>query len=314
MPKMSVLLAETIADGIVSRGMRPGDRLPTEAAMLAEYEVGRGTLREALRVLEAQGVIEIRVGAGGGPFVARPDTSGLARMLSLQLRLSDVTLREVLDARLIVEPSLAGQAAKNRSAEQVSVLRANQAALEKAPRGSAEFLRLNTEFHTLLASASGNRPLSALWSALSAIADGHEAGVRYTPAAFTGMIAAHRKIAAAVEARACAEAARVMTSHLEATRAFVARYYPHLLADPVTVVSGLTGLRSRFQIGQETVVVADDRGAPVEYAPAAADAQGRGAVRAVADQDVVDAAERPVEIHLVRVFRDVGGERFSRTG
>lgn len=238
MPKMSVLLAETIADGIVGRGMRPGERLPTEAAMLAEYEVGRGTLREALRVLEAQGVIEIRVGAGGGPFVARPDFRGLARMLSLQLRLSDVTLREVLDARLIVEPALAGQAASHRSPAEAAALRENQAALEKESRGSAEFLRVNRQFHTLLASASGNRPLSALWSALSAIADGHEAGVRYTPAAFTGMIAAHRKIVSAVESRDAAEAARVMTTHLQATRTFVSRYYPRLLDDPVTLVPG----------------------------------------------------------------------------
>jgi DNA-binding FadR family transcriptional regulator len=236
---MSVLLAEAIADGIVSRGMRPGDRLPTEAEMIAEYEVGRATLREALRVLEAQGVIEIRVGSGGGPFVARPDAHRLARMLSLLLRMSDVTLREVLDARLIVEPALAGQAAASRDEGHVAVLRANQEAMEKAPRGTEEFLRLNQEFHTLLASASGNRPLAALWSALSAIADGHEAGVRYTPAAFTGMIAAHRRIAAAVGSGDSAEAARVMTLHLQATRAYVARYYPHLIDDPVTLVPGV---------------------------------------------------------------------------
>jgi GntR family transcriptional regulator, transcriptional repressor for pyruvate dehydrogenase complex len=239
MPKMSVLLAETIADRIVSRGMRPGDRLPTEAEMIAEYEVGRGTLREALRVLEAQGVIEIRVGAGGGPFVARPDAARLARPLSLQLRMSDVTLREVLDARLIVEPALAGQAASLRDEAHVAALKANQSALERATRGSSEFLRLNQEFHTLLADASQNRPLAALWSALSVIADGHEAGVRYTPAALSGMIAAHRKITSAIEAGDSAEAIRIMTAHLEATREYVARYYPHLLDDPVTLVSSV---------------------------------------------------------------------------
>src|SRR5215470_1941545 len=139
---MPVLLAEAIAEAIVSRGLRQGDRLATEAEMIAEYEVGRGTLREALRVLEAQGVIEIRVGTGGGPFVARPDAGRLARMLSLLLRLSDVTLREVLDARLIVEPALAGQAASLRDDGHVAALHANQAALEKAARGSSEFLRL----------------------------------------------------------------------------------------------------------------------------------------------------------------------------
>jgi GntR family transcriptional regulator, transcriptional repressor for pyruvate dehydrogenase complex len=238
-PKMSVLLAETIADGIIGRGMRPGDRLPTEAEMIAEYEVGRGTLREALRVLEAQGVIEIRVGAGGGPFVARPDPGRLARMLSLLLRMSDVTLREVLDARLIVEPALAGQAAALRDDHHVAALRANQAALEAAPRGSPEFLRLNQEFHTLLADASGNRPLAALWSALAAIADGHEAGVRYSPAALSGMIAAHRKLTDAVAGGDGATAVWVMTSHLGATRDYVTRYYPHLLDDPVTLVSGV---------------------------------------------------------------------------
>lgn len=240
---MPVLLAEAIADGIVSRGMRPGDRLPTEAEMIAEYEVGRATLREALRVLEAQGVIEIRVGAGGGPFVARPDTHQLTRTLSLLLRMSGVTLREVLDARLIVEPALAGQAAARRVATDVAGLLANQSALEKAPRGGDEFMRLNQEFHTLIADASQNRPLAALWSSLGAIADGHGAGVRYSPAAFGGMIAAHRKIASAIENGDGASAIQAMTTHLEATRDYIDRYYRHLMDDPVSLVSSLARLR-----------------------------------------------------------------------
>jgi GntR family transcriptional regulator, transcriptional repressor for pyruvate dehydrogenase complex len=236
---MSVLLAEAIADAIVSRGLRPGDRLATEAEMIAEYEVGRATVREALRVLEAQGLIEVRVGAGGGPFVARPDPHGLARMLSLQLRMSDATLREVLDARLIIEPALAGQAAHRRRDGHVAALRANQRELEAAPRGSPGFLRVNEEFHTLIADASGNRPLAALWSALAAIADGHEAGVRYTAAAFGAMIAAHRKITEAIAAGDADEAIRAMTVHLEATQAYVARYYPSLIDTAVTLVRRL---------------------------------------------------------------------------
>jgi GntR family transcriptional regulator, transcriptional repressor for pyruvate dehydrogenase complex len=238
--KMPVLLAEAIADGIVSRGLRPGERLSTEAEMIAEYQVGRATLREALRVLEAQGVIEIRVGAGGGPFVARPDAHRLARMLSLLLRMSDVTLREVLDARLIIEPALAGQAARHRQDSDVQALKGNQQALMSASRGGTEFLRVNEQFHTLIAQASGNRPLAALWSALAAIADGHEAGVRYTATALSGMIAAHRKIGEAIIARDADEAARAMTVHMEATKAYVARYYPGIIDTPVTLVSGVS--------------------------------------------------------------------------
>jgi DNA-binding GntR family transcriptional regulator len=160
-------------------------------------------------------------------------------MLSLLLRMSDVTLREVLDARLIIEPALAGQAAQRRQGSHLAALGANQRLLEGAPRGGAEFLRVNEEFHALIADASGNRPLAALWSALAAIADGHEAGVRYTPAAFSGMIAAHRKISDAIIARDSAEAIRSMTVHLEATQAYVARYYPNLIDNPVTLVSVL---------------------------------------------------------------------------
>jgi GntR family transcriptional repressor for pyruvate dehydrogenase complex len=237
--KMPVLLADAIADGIVSRGLRPGDRLATEAEMIVEYEVGRATLREALRVLEAQGVIEIRVGAGGGPFVARPDAHRLARVLSLLLRLSDVTLREVLDARLIIEPALAGQAASHRQDGDVRALENNQRALESAPRGSPSFPRFNQDFHTLIADASGNRPLAALWSALATVADGHEAGVRYTSAALGGMVAAHRKITDAIIAQDADEAIRGMTVHLEATRAYVARYYPAIIDMPVTLVPGV---------------------------------------------------------------------------
>jgi len=157
----------------------------------------------------------------------------------MQLRMSDVTLREVLDARLIIEPSLAGQAARRRGDGHVAALRANQAALERAARGSADFLRVNEAFHTLIADASANRPLAALWSALAAIADGHEAGVRYTPAAFGAMIAAHRKITDAIITQDADEATRAMTVHLEATQAYVARYYPGLIDRPVTLVSAL---------------------------------------------------------------------------
>jgi DNA-binding FadR family transcriptional regulator len=234
---MSVLLAESIADGIVSRGLRPGDRLATEADMIAEYEVGRATLREALRVLEAQGLIEVRVGAGGGPFVAQPDGQRLARMLSLLLRMSDVTVREVFDARLIVEPALASQAAEHRTDAEVAAMRENQRALELAARGSEEFLRVNRDFHTLIADASQNRPLAALWSALSTISDGHQAGIRYKPTVLGGTIAAHRKIIDAVENHDGATAGRIMTAHLEAAQEYIRRYYRHLIDNPVDLVS-----------------------------------------------------------------------------
>ena len=133
----------------------------------------------------------------------------------------------------------AGQAARHRQESQVAALSANQSALQAAPRGTAEFMRANEEFHTLIADASGNRPLAALWSALAAIADGQEAGVRYTPAVLGAMIAAHRKICDAIIAGDADEAIRSMTLHLEATRDYVARYYPAIIDTTVMLVTGV---------------------------------------------------------------------------
>lgn len=234
--RKSSFLAESIADGILLVGLVSGDRLPVEAAMVAHYGVGRGSLREALRILEAQGVIEIRVGKGGGAFVAQPQPRALARPLSILFRLSSVGLREVFEARLIVEPALASLAATQRSETQLAALAENTRLLDEVRVGSDQWRRLNREFHTLVSEASGNRPLSMLWRALSTIADGHDAGVRYSPHALGGAVCAHRRVLAALTAGDGPAAHHAMTVHLQATVDHVRTFYPHLLDAPINVV------------------------------------------------------------------------------
>lgn len=237
--KTPVLLAESIAAGIANDGLRPGDRLPVEAEMLARYGVGRASMREALRILEAQGVLDIRVGAGGGPFVAQPQPQKVARVLSLMLRLSEVSFSEVMAARTVLERALAREAAVNRTPAQLDALHTNQTLMERLERGSPEFMAANREFHTLLSDASHNRVLALQWSALSTIADGSEVGIQYGPANLTGLLAAHRKIIAAVAQHDAAAAEAAMFTHLDAASEYVRRHYRHLYERPVTVVSSL---------------------------------------------------------------------------
>src|SRR3954470_21504747 len=82
-PKIAEYLARAMVDDIASRDLPPGTLLASEAQMIAEYGVGRGTLREALRILEVHGVIGLRPGPRGGAIVVATSVRDYSRMSSL---------------------------------------------------------------------------------------------------------------------------------------------------------------------------------------------------------------------------------------
>ena len=110
--KAAVVVARRLVDEILRDDLAPGTRLPPEHEMLEQLEVSRGTLREALRYLELQGVISIKSGPGGGPAVAVPDGHNLASDLGLLLAMSRTPFQHVLDVRLLLEPPIAAAAGR----------------------------------------------------------------------------------------------------------------------------------------------------------------------------------------------------------
>src|SRR3954452_7706790 len=148
--KLSTLLADSITDTILRNGMQPGDRLPPEREMREQFGVGRGTLREALRVLEAEGLIVVRAGPHGGPVVARPDADRLARLLILLLIGWGATLRNVYDVRVVLEPMAIAQAATAATEEQLEAIRASEDAVRAAIDDEPTFIEENQRFHRLL--------------------------------------------------------------------------------------------------------------------------------------------------------------------
>src|SRR5690606_7572843 len=95
-PKTAELLAQEIASEILSEELSPGDRLPLEGEMIARYGVGRSTVREALRILEVNGLIVMRAGRHGGPLVGDAGPTNFGRMLSLFMYANGVTLGEII--------------------------------------------------------------------------------------------------------------------------------------------------------------------------------------------------------------------------
>jgi DNA-binding FadR family transcriptional regulator len=105
-PKVAEVVAHNIARDISTRRLSPGARLPSEAVALARFNVSRSSLREALRLLELLGVISIRTGAGGGPVVSQVTSGDFGSTTTFYYHLIGVTIREILEARCILEPVL----------------------------------------------------------------------------------------------------------------------------------------------------------------------------------------------------------------
>jgi GntR family transcriptional repressor for pyruvate dehydrogenase complex len=160
-------ISEVIAREIVkdSRGLAPGTMLPSEAKLLEKYQVGRASLREALRLLEVQGLIVIRPGPGGGPMIAEADSVHFGRMASLYFHLAEATYRDTMDARLILEPVVAGIIAREQDPVHIAALERYlelEAAERSGEAGAFAEEERSLEFHALLMTMSGNPVITLL--------------------------------------------------------------------------------------------------------------------------------------------------------
>lgn len=212
--KVGERLARQIVSDLLADGIPVGSSLGSEAAMIAKYEVARPTLREALRLLEVQGLIVLRPGPGGGPMLQELSASDFARMTKLYLQMRHSTYREVLEARLALEPLMARLAATTRPPQGLRRLAELLAELEGEDLGNeATWQARSDAFHALVSSMSGNSVLDLLGPSLKEIYFGR----RRAPAAETARTvvrAAHIAVARAILDGDPDEAERRMREHM----------------------------------------------------------------------------------------------------
>jgi len=231
--KTAMLVAQRIVADIERLNLSVGDRLPPERAMLEEYGVGRGTLRESLRFLELQGVLSIKAGPGGGPVVERPDASNLATTLVLLLQFSHGEYRTIAEARDALEPLMAGMAAERIDDDALAELRRTLEAMEEGLESRA-FLEANKRFHDIIAWASGNELFGLIFDALLGIMDGTALGIDYPRHRRPAIIKAHREVLEALEAHDRARAEDAMRNHIGEYLNYARRKFPEVLRQPVT--------------------------------------------------------------------------------
>ena len=160
--RFSDQIADLIQKKILEDHLAIGTGLPSEKEMAGEFQVSRSVIREALRILEMSGIVNIKKGPTGGIFVSNVYHEPIKRSISNLIAFGDVTIDHLFEARLLIEPQIAGEAARQAKKEDLKKFRD---LLEDSAMHLDDPIHLkqnNLRFHLLLARASGNPVLSIM--------------------------------------------------------------------------------------------------------------------------------------------------------
>jgi len=227
--KTAERVAADIVRDLVAEGLRTGDHLPLEAAMVERYHASRASVREALRLLEVQGLIHLKPGPGGGPVVGVVDPANLARTSTLYFHLSGATYDAVLRAQAALEPVCAQLAAHhpNRRDAMQRFLAA------PGMRTTPEYRRHTEDFHATVYRLTANPIMSLLTQAVTRIISDHVVA-RMDPVELRGAILhEHAALARAIAAGQSDAAGRLMADHLAAQHDYYRRHAPERLTELV---------------------------------------------------------------------------------
>lgn len=162
-----VQVADQIKAWVVERDLRQGDKLPNEAEMIALFQVSKGTVREALRILEAQGLIVTRTGPGGGSFVGEVSQDRALSLLGNYFYFQELALSDIYQMRKVLEPELvAGLAGQLDEAQldTLSRLVGAHATPAQSPEEEKREHIASLAFHAKLAEFAQNRLLGFMIS------------------------------------------------------------------------------------------------------------------------------------------------------
>lgn len=217
-PNRYGVLADMLRQKIYTGEFSNGTALPGERELVQQTGLSRGSVREALRILEAEGLVHTKPGRYGGTIVQHGAESAIGRLVDLFIQGRKIKFETLLQTRQAIEPALAELAARNRMEEDLIHLASATEALETAYlEQKHEMARLNVDWHLAVAAASHNELLSAFMNSIA------NACLRATVLEHHGsdqtrlsMMRAHRRVYDAIERQDPAAAHRRMARHLSA--------------------------------------------------------------------------------------------------
>lgn len=224
-PKMADRVATVLRRMFVRGEIAEGSMLPPEAELMERFGVSRPTLREALRVLESESLIEMQRGVHGGAKVCRPQGETLARYAGLILEKDGVTLRDVYDARAAIETPMIRQLAFKRDPAVIAELEDIVSREATLPPGSEGVDQL-TDFHAAIARLSTNNTLRIVSEMLHHIIEKANRSLQPTTGpraeqALRRSAKTHRLILDMIKAGDAEKAVELWTKHLEKAEEFL---------------------------------------------------------------------------------------------
>ena len=188
-PKAAQLIVADLRRQIIRGDLRGDDSLPSENELMRLYGVSRPTLREALRVLEFEGLLTVRRGARGGSTVHVPNGEAAARSMALVLEHRGATLADVVEARSAIEPACARLVAER--GKKAHLLRLKQDLASSASGGSDS--TQSSGFHELLVDLAGNQTLTLMYGMLRLVLNESTTGVQLVECTDTRNLAGRRR-------------------------------------------------------------------------------------------------------------------------
>jgi GntR family transcriptional regulator, transcriptional repressor for pyruvate dehydrogenase complex len=212
-PRLPEVIANRIEAALIADGIGVGEQLPTELKLAEQYGVSRTVIREAARILEQRGLVDIR--SGRGMTVVELDAAPVARHYALMLRTAPAAFGQLMDARLLVEVPLTGLAAAHRSEEDLAELRASIDRVRSNRSNTQLCLDEDLHFHSLVSRASGNPMMSLFVDPVNAcLRESYEPDFAYM-SRLDSTIDEHQAILDAIAAGDGETASALARTHLE---------------------------------------------------------------------------------------------------
>jgi len=210
--KILDMVTEKIKEVILGGKYKPGDRLPSEREFIEQLQVSRIVVREAFRKLEANGLLAVKRGAG--MFVADIGSVAVHDAFVSALKIQKVNVKEITQARWVIEPVITKLAAKNREADNIKSIKANVERAEDLLKKSISAHHENMDFHGLIAEATQNRVLRLSVEALIHSLRDVQGVPENQLVLDNHALFWHREILKAIEERKPKKAADLMSEHI----------------------------------------------------------------------------------------------------